>query len=86
MGDPLNDPLDDTTSALFIEQGRKQWAARLAGEAFTDWLLALAKIADPEDPAGWLVGTVVLNEDCWFDYFSDGYTPEDCWREECSYA
>lgn len=69
----------------FIEQGRKQQAARLAGQPFRDWLRALAKIADPDDPAGWLVGCVVLNEDCWFDYFADGCTPASCWAEQCSY-
>jgi hypothetical protein len=69
----------------FIAQGRKQQAARLAGDAFTDWLLALAKIAQPKNPAAWLVGSVVLNEECWFDYFADGYTPASCWAEECSY-
>lgn len=63
----------------------KQRAAILAGKPFTDWLLALSKIANPEDPAAWLVGSVVLNEECWFDNFSEGMTPAECWAEECSY-
>lgn len=77
--------LDALDVKAFIEQGRKQQAARLAGQPFSDWLRALAQIADPDDPAGWLVGCVVLNEDCWFDYFAEGYTPASCWAEERSY-
>lgn len=77
--------LDAIDIKSFVDQGRKQQAARLGGDAFTDWLLALAKIAEPEDAAAWLIGSVVLNEDCWFDYFADGYTPAACWAEECSY-
>lgn len=83
--DPMTAQLDNRTVELFIQQGRTQWAARLAGPEFTDWLLSLANIAEPSDPAGWLCGAVVLNEDCWFDYFAQGFTPADCWREECSY-
>jgi hypothetical protein len=56
----------------------------LAADEFLPWLLALSGIAAPEDPAGWLVDCVVLNEDCWFDYFREGLTPDQAWDEECS--
>ena len=83
MTDPLHDELDASTRALFIEQGRKAWAARLAGGAFKDWLLALARVADP-NPIEWIMDNVVLNEECWFEAFADGLTPAECWANECA--
>jgi len=78
--------IDPRDVRAFVDQGLKQQAARLAGEPFTDWLSALAKVARPDDPAAWLIESVVLNEECWFDYFADGASPEECWAEECSYG
>ncbi len=69
----------------YIKQGECHRKARLAGRAFVDWLIALARLADPADPLDWLANNVVLNEDCWFESFSDGMTPAECWAEECSY-
>ena len=57
-----------------------------ASKEFSDWLIALAKIAEPRSPTRWLTYNVVLNEQCWFESYSDGMTPAECWVEECSYA
>ncbi len=82
----LREPVDALAIQSFVEQGLKQQAARLAGETFIDWLVELAKLAEPDDAARWLAGSVVLNEECWFESFSDGMTPAECWAEECSYG
>lgn len=60
----------------------QQRASLAAG--FADWLVALAKIAAPHSPTVWIAHNVVLNEECWFASFEDGYSPEECWAEECS--
>lgn len=76
---------DQDLIALYVADGTKRRDARMAGSAFVDWLLELANIADPEDPAQFLAGSVILNEECWFDAFSGGMSPAECWAEECSY-
>lgn len=66
-----------------LEPRNWEQRARMA-DGFPDWLVKLAKIAEPRAPTWFLAYNVVLNEECWFTSFEEGMTPEQCWAEGCS--
>lgn len=68
---------------VYVQDGETRRCARLAGTPFREWLVSLAVLAEPDAPARWLADNVVLNEECWFESFDDGMTPDECWSEEC---
>ena len=47
-----------------------------------EWIGRIAKLAGYDNGAELVVETGVC---CWMDYYTDDYSPEEAWAEECSY-
>lgn len=51
--------------------------------SFNDWMAALNRLAERAGMNTPLEAET--GEECWREYFDDGYSPGGAWAEECSY-
>jgi len=47
---------------------------------FEDWMQQLKDIMEKRDNVS------IYDEDCWREYFDDGYTPQEAYDEDLTYA